>query len=676
MDLFGPVRFRSIAKKSYCLDETSETVIEFIKRIENNCDTKILIIRSDNGTGLKNGLIISFCVEKGITQQFSTARTPQQNGVAERKNRTLIEAARTMLVDSRLPIIFWAEAVNTACYGLNRVLMVKQHSKTPYELLFKRKPYVKFFRTFGCTCTLLNTSDSLPKFVVAGDECTLDDLSTSGNQNIHDFMIGAQPVRVQTESSEDISSSTQTQEVQIDILESEENSEAAQSANDEQVTPDVQQEDFVSSNNQVDPQTSSSVDESINNSSDVNITNLPETIQVEDVPTHRVNSVHPVENIIGSIEEGVRTRSQSGVINICLYLCFLSLEEPKNVTIALQDANWIEAMEDELLQFKKLNVWYLVDLPEGKYPIGTKWVFWNKLVVRNKARLVVQGFYQEEGLDYDDVFASVARIEAIRIFLAYASFMKFKVYQMDVKTAFLYGVVKEEVYVNQPPGFEDPEHQFQVYKPDKALYGLHKAPHAWYETLSTHLVTNGFSRGPIDKTLFLKKFGDDLLLVQVYMDNIIYGSTNENLNREFEGVMKLKFEVSLMSRMQFFLGLLCKKQTNVSTSTAEAEYTAASSCCSQVIWIQHQLLEFGINFLDTPIFCDNEAVLGIVKNPIQHSKTKHIAIGLHFIGDCFDNGLIKVVHVDTLEKKADIFTKPFSIDRFNSLVEMLGMISF
>ncbi|KAI3725225.1 hypothetical protein L1987_65005 [Smallanthus sonchifolius] len=183
------VRVKSIAKKSYCLvitdefsiiswvfflatkDETPDTIIEFVKMIENICDSKVSIIHSDNGTEFKNQLINSFCVKKGITHQYSAVRTPQQNGVAERKNITLIEAARTMLVNSKLPIILWAEAVNTTCYVLNRVLMVKQLTKTSYELFYKRTPYIKFFRAFGCPCTLLNTQDSLPKFAAVGDEC-------------------------------------------------------------------------------------------------------------------------------------------------------------------------------------------------------------------------------------------------------------------------------------------------------------------------------------------------------------------------------------------------------------------------------------------------------------------------------------------------------------------------
>ncbi|GKA23853.1 putative ribonuclease H-like domain-containing protein [Tanacetum coccineum] len=194
----------------------------------------------------------------------------------------------------------------------------------------------------------------------------------------------------------------------------------------------------------------------------------------------------------------------------CPFVCFLSQAEPNWYFHALQDPSWIEAMQDELLHFKLQKVWTLVDLPYGKRAIGTKWVYRNKkddreIMVRNKARMVAQGYTQEEGIDYDEVFALVARIEVIMLFFAYASFMNFIVYQMDVKSAFLYGIIEEEVYVCQPPGFEDPEFSNKVYKVEKALYGLHQAPRAWYETLSTYLLENGFKRGTIDKTLFIKK---------------------------------------------------------------------------------------------------------------------------------------------------------------------------
>ncbi|GJZ53329.1 putative ribonuclease H-like domain-containing protein [Tanacetum coccineum] len=174
----------------------------------------------------------------------------------------------------------------------------------------------------------------------------------------------------------------------------------------------------------------------------------------------------------------------------------------------------VEAIQDELLQFKLLKVWTLVDLPRDKWAIG---------------------------IDYDEVFAPVARIEAIRLFLAYASFKDFVVYQMDVKSAFLYGKIEEEMYVYQPPGFEDPDFPDKVYKIEKALYGLHQAPKAWYETLLTYLLDNGFHRGQIDKTLFIKRHKDDILLVQVYVDDIIFRSTKKKLSTELEKLMHDKF---------------------------------------------------------------------------------------------------------------------------------------
>ncbi|GJT62899.1 putative ribonuclease H-like domain-containing protein [Tanacetum coccineum] len=248
----------------------------------------------------------------------------------------------------------------------------------------------------------------------------------------------------------------------------------------------------------------------------------------------------------------------------CLFSCFLSLEESKKIVEALQDDSWVQAMQEELLQFKLQQVWVLVDLPHGMKVIGTKWVYRNKrdergVVVRNKARLVAQGYTQEEGIHYDEVFAPVARIEAIRLFLSFASFMGFIVYQMDVKSAFLYGTIDEEVYVSQPPGFVDPDHPTKVYKVVKALYGLHQAPRAWYATLSTFLEKHGYKRGTIDKTLFIKRDKKDIMLVQVYVDDIIFGSTNKSWCDEFEALMKSRFQMSSMGELTFFLGLQVKQ---------------------------------------------------------------------------------------------------------------------
>nr|GEW64375.1 putative ribonuclease H-like domain-containing protein [Tanacetum cinerariifolium] len=207
----------------------------------------------------------------------------------------------------------------------------------------------------------------------------------------------------------------------------------------------------------------------------------------------------------------------------------------------------------------------LVDLPKGKRAIGSRWVFKNKkdergIVIRNKARLVAQGHTQEEGIEYDEFFAPVSRIKAIQLFLAYASFMGFMVYQMDVKSAFLYETIKEEVYVCQPLGFKDPDYPDKVYKVVKVLYGLHQAPRAWYETLANYLLENGFQRGKIDQTLFIKKQKGDILLGQVYVDDVIFGSTNKELCKAFDKLMKDKFQMSSIGELTFFLGLQVKKK--------------------------------------------------------------------------------------------------------------------
>nr|GEX60212.1 putative ribonuclease H-like domain-containing protein [Tanacetum cinerariifolium] len=273
------------------------------------------------------------------------------------------------------------------------------------------------------------------------------------------------------------------------------------------------------------------------NREEADISNIETVITASPTPTLRIHKDHPKSQIIGPVDTPIQTRNKSkevgeqsfiatihqktdpALLQFCLFSCFLSQVEPKKISDALQDPSWVEAMQEELLQFKIQNVWTLVDCPKGVRPIGTKWVLKNKkdergIVIRNKARLVAQGHTQEEGIDYDEVFAPVARIEAIRLFLAYASFMGFTVYQMDVKSAFLYGTIDEELYVMQPPGFQDPEFPAKVYKVKKAMYGLHQAPRAWYGTLSKYLLKNGFQRGTIDQTLFIRKQREDFILVQ------------------------------------------------------------------------------------------------------------------------------------------------------------------
>ncbi|GJX44158.1 retrovirus-related pol polyprotein from transposon TNT 1-94 [Tanacetum coccineum] len=276
---------------------------------------------------------------------------------------------------------------------------------------------------------------------------------------------------------------------------------------------------------------------------------------------YRWTKDHPLTQVRGNPSKPVQTRRQLAKDpKMCMFALTVSTAEPKNIKEAMADSTWIEAMQEELHQFDRLQVWELVDKPFGKNVIKLKWLWKNKkdedqTVIRNKARLVAKGYAQEEGIDFEESFALVARLEAVRIFVAYAAHKSFPIYQMDVKTAFLNGPLKEEVYVAQPDGFVDPDHPEKVYRLRKALYGLKQAPRAWYDELLNFLMSKGFTKGTIDPTLFTIKYGEDILLVQIYVDDIIFGSTNPKFSKRFEKLMHSRFEMSLMGEMKFFLGL-------------------------------------------------------------------------------------------------------------------------
>ncbi|GJY40916.1 retrovirus-related pol polyprotein from transposon TNT 1-94 [Tanacetum coccineum] len=244
----------------------------------------------------------------------------------------------------------------------------------------------------------------------------------------------------------------------------------------------------------------------------------------------------------------------------CYYDAFLTAVEPKTYKDALTQSCWIEAMQEELNEFERLEVWELIPRPDKVMVITLKWIYKVKLdelggILKNKARLVARGYRQEEGTNFEESFAPVARLEATRIFLAFAAHMNMVVYQMDVKTAFLNGNLREEVYVSQPDGFVDPDNPNHVYKLKKALYGLKQAPRAWYDMLSSFLISQDFSKGSVDPTLFIRKEGKELLLVQVYVDDIIFAASTPELCDLFAKIMCSKFKMSMMGKISFFLGL-------------------------------------------------------------------------------------------------------------------------
>ncbi|GJR98568.1 retrovirus-related pol polyprotein from transposon TNT 1-94 [Tanacetum coccineum] len=266
-----------------------------------------------------------------------------------------------------------------------------------------------------------------------------------------------------------------------------------------------------------------------------------ETLEISEIVNIKESRNHPLENVIGNLNQRtLRLQAQ----NQSNFFCFISTIEPKNVNEALTDKSWIVAMQEELNQFIANDVWELVPQPRNMTIIGTKWVFRNKL--------------DENGI----VSRNKARLESIRILLAYSCALDLNLFQMDVKSAFLNGFINEEVYVAQPPGFIDFEKPDHVYKLKKALYGLKQAPKAWYDRLKAFLIKHEYKMGMVDNTLFTKKKSSNLIIVQIYVDDIIFGSTCQDMCDEFSKIMHDEFEMSMMGELNFFLGLQIKQMDN------------------------------------------------------------------------------------------------------------------
>nr|ABA94364.2 retrotransposon protein, putative, Ty1-copia subclass [Oryza sativa Japonica Group] len=426
-------------------------------------------------------------------------------------------------------------------------------------------------------------------------------------------------------------------------------------------------------------------------------------------PLH-IQRRHPPEQIIGNIGERT-TRSKVTTHDVYANSAFVASFEPKDVSHALTDESWINAMHEELENFERNKVWTLVEPPSGHNIIGTKWVFKNKqnedgLIVRNKARLVAQGFTQVEGLDFDETFAPIARIEAIRLLLALAASKGFKLYQMDVKSAFLNCFIQEEVYAKEPPGFKNPDFPNHVFKLSKALYGLKQAPRAWYDRLKNFLLAKGFIMG------------------KIYVDDIIFGCSTHALVVDFAETMCGEFEMSMMDELSYFLGLQIK-QTPQGTFVHQMKYTkdllrrfkmenckpistpigstavldpdedgeavdqkeyrsmigsllylTASRPNIQfaILWLLSTLKYYGLTFEKVPLFFYNTSATNIAKNPVQHSRTKHIDIRFHFLRDHVEKGYVELQFLDTKLQLADIFTKPLDSNRFAFLRGELGIV--
>ncbi|GJR30658.1 retrovirus-related pol polyprotein from transposon TNT 1-94 [Tanacetum coccineum] len=387
--------------------------------------------------------------------------------------------------------------------------------------------------------------------------------------------------------------------------------------------------------------------------------------------------------------------------------------EYSSSSLMMRDADWASAMQDSLINLQGLKFGDLVPDRRRQDFIKTKWIFKNKkdessLVIRNKARLVAVGYCQQEGIDYDETFAPVARIEAIRLFLAYAAHKDFHSFQMDVKTAFLNGILKEEVYVGQPPGFVSKQYPDHVYALDKALYGLKQAPSGMYildilkrfgmencDTVPTPMVEQAklkldLVRKPVDHTDYRSMIGSLMYLTSSRPD-IMFATCmcaryQANPNEHHVSAVKRIFRYL---KGTINLGLWYPKDSGFDLTAysdadhagchldrkTESEYVAVSGCCAQVLWMRTQLTDYGFFFDKVPIYCDSKSAIAISCNPVQHTRTKHIDVRYHFIKDHVEKGTIELYFVGTEFQLADLFTKSLPEARFKFLVEKLGMMS-
>nr|GEW37603.1 retrovirus-related Pol polyprotein from transposon TNT 1-94 [Tanacetum cinerariifolium] len=575
MDLCGPMRIASINGKRYVLvivddytrdtwvhflrskDEAPEVIKSFLKRITVLLQSLVIIIRTDNGIEFKNQTPKEYFDSVSISQQVSSVRTPQQNGVGERRNRTLVEAVRTMLIFSRAPLFLWAKAIATVCFTQNRSIIHRRFNKTPYELINGRKLDISFIHVFRALGYPKNNHEDIRKLGAKGDigffigysadSCAYRVFNRRTKKIIETMNVSFDELSAM--AFEQRSSKLGLQTMYDDYI-SGQPSATARTVPAAQA-PQVHQTSMTSTTiADTTPTPTNSSSHATNfpiNSQDVDELNSQQQhvqqqrnhvhLQSETVADNVSNAmfdgntfVSPFANPSTSAAESSSSQNVDPSNMHTFYQPYprefqWAKDHPleQNAKEAMTDPLWIESMHEEFLQFKRLDVSVLVPAPYNISPLTLKWLFKNKhdkeqTVIRNKSRLVVRGYRQEEGIDFKESFALVARMKAIRIFLAYVAHKSFSVFQMDVKTEFLHGSLKEDVYVWQLEGFIDADHPSHVYKLKKALYGLKQAPRAWYDELLTFLLHNHFFKGTIDPTLFIRRFQDDILVSKYVLE--------------------------------------------------------------------------------------------------------------------------------------------------------------
>nr|GEY26328.1 retrovirus-related Pol polyprotein from transposon TNT 1-94 [Tanacetum cinerariifolium] len=576
MDLCGPMRDESVNGKKYIL----VIVDDYSRFTWVRLKVPVRRIRTDNGTEFVNQTLRDYYDEVGISHETSVARSPQQNGVVERRNHTLIEAARTMLIYAQAPLFLWAEAMATASFTQNRSIIRLRHGKTPYELLHSKLPDLSFFHVFGALCYPTNDSENL---AIASEQHSSG--PALNEMTPRTISLGLVPIT---------SPSTVVNQIPEDIA------------------PIVEVIPPVNADSNGSP-SSTTVD--------------------QDAPSTSISPTH--------------TETQSLVIPQDVRDDNLDMEVAHMGNDPLFGVPTPEVTSEQSTTPASPQA-----IVQTDHPLPHHNSKWTKDHLLNN--IIGQLSRPEEGIDFEESFAPVARLEAIRIFLAYAAHKNMVVYQIDVKTAFLNGKLREDVYVSQPDRFVDPDNLNHVYKLKKALYGLKQSPCAWYDMLSLFLLSQDFSKGSVDPTLFIRKNGNDLLLISQNPRGIFINQSKYAL----ESLKKYGFES-------------CDPVDTPMVEKSKLDEDKEGKAVDP-----SHYRDYGLAFNNIPMYCDNKSAIALCCNNVQHSRSKHIDIRYHFIKEQVENGVVELYFVNTEYELADLFTKALGRDKIEWRTNKLGMRSF
>ncbi|KAK8913818.1 hypothetical protein KSP39_PZI024059 [Platanthera zijinensis] len=550
-DVCGPMRTTSIGGSRYILtftdDFSKQTWVYFLQEksevfgyfqqfkamVERQSGHKLKALRTDRGGEYLSNEFREYLKKTGIWHQLTTRYTPQQNGVAERKNRTIMEAARSMINAMGMPDSYWAEAVATAVYLQNRSVTKSLTGMTPYEAWSGIKPGVSHLKVFGCVAYSHVPAKMRGKLDEKSEKCIF--VGYSEQSKAYKLY---NPVKKNTIISRDVVfdekakwdwSEKGKSTIPVRIGEEGEK-DSPENENEEVQAP----EEDRSPVHMLSPGSSSS-------SSGVSVT-----------PERKTKSLQEIYD-----------RSQNVLNDEWADFALFVDADPVEFVEAVQNEKWRKAMDQEIQSILKNDTWELSELPKGHNSIGVKWIYKTKLnergeVEKNKARLVVKGYKQKYGYDYNEVFAPVIRLETIRLVLALAAQHDWEVHQMDVKSAFLNGVLNEEVYIDQPPGYVKKGDENKVCRLKRALYGLKQAPRAWYGRIDSYFEKIGFRKCPYEHTLYIKEEGGKFLFVCLYVDDLIFTGNSESLCEDFKKMMTKEFEMSDLGHAHYFLGIEVK----------------------------------------------------------------------------------------------------------------------